>query len=351
MGARTRKLILVGAWCLVPGAWGSVPGAGAGQGALPAPSFHHLHLNSVNPDAAVDFYARAFPATSKTTFAGQPALQSANNVLVLFNKVATPPATQPTTAFWHFGWHVTDVRATLARYLKQNIPLLPLYTGLHPNLGSGTVFVSSDTYPGAGGVLGLTRAQVDEARAKGVKPNGGAGFAYLRGPDDALVEYQGNMPAERFNHVHMFHDQPFCAQVWYQTHLNVPVRPAAASAQAPARQAQRTEANCRVERGPDKTLPALDWDGMYRTPAVQTTVFGDVSLFFYMNQGSTPAGPTRGHLMDHIAVGVADLDAWIAKLKAGNVTFLEAQPYKIGDLRAVMIEGPSREAIEIVEVK
>ena len=68
---------------------------------------------------------------------------------------------------------------------------------------------------------------------------------------------------------------------------------------------------------------------MFRTPAVQTTIFGDVSLYFYMNQGSTPAGPTRGHLMDHFAVGVADLDAWIAKLKSENVTFLE-QPYTLG---------------------
>jgi catechol 2,3-dioxygenase-like lactoylglutathione lyase family enzyme len=307
---------------------------------LPAPSFHHLHLNSINPDAAIDFYTKAFPSTSKGTFAGQPALRSPNNVWVLFNKVATPPATQPTTAFWHFGWHVTDERTTLARFLSQNVPLLPLYTGV----GTGTVFVSSDTYPGTGGVLGLTRAQLEEAKAKGVKPAGGAGFAYLRGPDDAMVEYQGNMPAERFNHVHMYQDQPYCAALWYQAHLNV-------AAPAPrAGQPVRTDANCRVERGPDKTFPALDWDGMYRTPAVQTTVFGDVSLYFYMNQGSAPAPPTRGHLMDHFAVGVANLDAWLAKLKSENVTILE-QPYKVDDTRAFMIEGPSHEAIEIIEIK
>jgi hypothetical protein len=89
---------------------------------------------------------------------------------------------------------------------------------------------------------------------------------------------------------------------------------------------------------------------MYRTPAVQTTIFGDVSLFFYMNQGATPAGPTRGHLMDHFAVGVANLDAWLAKLRGENVTILEP-PYRIGDTRAFMIAGPSNEAIEIVEVK
>ena len=277
---------------------------------MPPPSIHHLHLNSVNPEAAIEFYTKAFPATSKTTFAGEPALRSPNNVLVLFNKIAAPPATQPQTAFWHFGWHVTDVRAALDRFLKQNITLVPLYTG--SGEGTGTVFVSSDTYPGTGGVLGLTRAQVAEAKAKGVKPNGGAGFAYLRGPDDALVEYQGNMPAERFNHVHMYQEQPFCAALWYQQHLNVPAPPARAG------QVVRTAANCAVERGPDKTLPALDWDGMFRTPSVTSTIFGDVSLFFYMNQGSTPAGSTRGHLMDHFAVSVADLDASIAKLRAAQ---------------------------------
>lgn len=305
---------------------------------LPAPGFHHLHLNSVNPDAAIDFYIKAFPSTSKGTFAGQPALRSPNNVWVLFNKVAAPPATQPQTAFWHFGWHVTDVRASLDRFLKQSITLVPLYTG--SGEGTGTVFVSSDTYPGTGGVLGLTRTQVADAKAKGVKPNAGAGFAYLRGPDDSLVEYQGNQPAERFNHIHMYQEQPYCAQIWYQTHLNVRV---------PAAQAVvRTEANCRVERGPDRTLPALDWDGMFRTPAVQTTIFGDVNLYFYMNQGGTPFGPTRGQLMDHFAVGVADLDAWFAKLKNERVTILEP-PHTIGDTRAFMIEGPSREAIELIE--
>ena len=45
-----------------------------------APAFHHLHLNSVNPEAAIEFYVKAFPSTSKGTFAGQPALRSPNNV-------------------------------------------------------------------------------------------------------------------------------------------------------------------------------------------------------------------------------------------------------------------------------
>src|SRR6185369_13173595 len=83
---------------------------------LGVPAFHHLHLNSTNPEAAIDFYTRQFPSTSKTTFAGSPALRSPNNVLLLFTKVNTPPAIQPQTAIWHFGWHVTDVRKSLATY-------------------------------------------------------------------------------------------------------------------------------------------------------------------------------------------------------------------------------------------
>ena len=227
--------------------------------------------------------------------------------------------------------------------------LLPLYTGegadTHPTTqsprrgGPGTVYISSDTWPGSGGVLGLTRAGIAEAKAKGVKPTGGPGFAYLRGPDDALVEYQGNMKAERFNHVHMYQEQPYCAQLWYQRHLNVPVAP---------KQVLRTEANCTVTRGADKTLPALDWDGMYRTPSVTSTLFGDVSLFWYMNQSDAPAVSSRGHLMDHIALSVSDLDAWIVKLRTANVTFLE-QPYTLGGHRAILIEGPSREAIELIQ--
>ena len=52
----------------------------------------------------------------------------------------------------------------------------------------------------------------------------------------------------------------------------------------------------------------------------------------------------------HGGLSVADLDAWIAKLRGENVKVLEPL-YKVGDTRAIMIEGPSHEAIELVEVK
>jgi catechol 2,3-dioxygenase-like lactoylglutathione lyase family enzyme len=312
--------------------------------ALPAPGFHHLHLNSMNPDKAIDFYVRSFPTTSKSTWGGLPALKSPTNVLVLFTRVDQPPATQPQTAVWHFGWHVTNERAAMARLRADGVTLLPLYTTDE----GGTVNINSDTWPGSGGVLGLTKAGINDAKKNNVKPAGGAGFAYIRGPDDALIEVQGDMPAERFNHVHMYYEDPFCSQLWYQKHLNAPV-PQGRRGAAPASTVTRTEADCKVARGADKTWPALEVDGMYRTPSAGVT-FGDVSMNGYMRQGERPLVSTRGHLADHIALSVANLDAWVAKLRGEGVKFLE-QPYKLGDTRAVMIEGPSREALELVEVQ
>ena len=306
---------------------------------LPAPRFHHLHLNSVDPDAAIDFYVRQFSSTEKTTWGGVPALKSPNDVLVLFTKVDAAPAIKPQSAIWHFGWHVTDARRSLEAYRsRREVKLLPLYTTDE----GGSVLISSDTWQPTSGAPGLTKAQIAEARAKGIKPAGGGGFAYLRGPDNAIVEYAGDYPAERFNHVHLFEEEPFCAQLWYRKHLNAPAMEGRASPTA------MTEAGCKVERGPDRSWPALEPEGMFRTPRAAVT-FGDVALTWYAPQGEEPLVGTRGQLYDHIALSVTDLDAWVAKLRGEGVTFLE-QPYRLGDTRAVMIEGPSREALELVEI-
>jgi catechol 2,3-dioxygenase-like lactoylglutathione lyase family enzyme len=305
---------------------------------LPAPGFHHLHLNSVDPEAAIAFYVRHFPRSRATRWGGLPALAAPRDVLVLFTRVAAPPPTSPPTAIWHFGWHVADTRASLETYRgRPDLTLLPLYTTDE----GGSVWISSDSWPGAGGVPGRTRAQIAEARASGLPPTRTGGFGYMRGPDEALVEYAGNYPAERFNHVHMFQDDPFCAQLWYATHLN-----ARAIAGRTGGLAMSAE-NCRVPRGPERSWPALNQEGMFREPRAGVT-FGDVALPWYARQDDRPLAPSRGHLHDHIALSVSDLDAWVAKLRGEGVTLLDA-PYRLGDTRAVMVEGPSREAIELVE--
>jgi catechol 2,3-dioxygenase-like lactoylglutathione lyase family enzyme len=307
---------------------------------LPPPTFHHLLLNSTDPEAAIAFYLKAFPDTKRMDWGGHPGIWSPTNVLMLFNKVARPPVSDAqVTAFWHFGWNPPDQRKKVEDLQAQGFKFAPLWTGV----GDGSVVVSSDTYPGAGGVYGLgeTKEQMAENQAKGVKPTGGPGFAYLMGPDGALIEVAGKSDPERFNHVHMWQDQPYCAQLWYESHLNVEVRRRPG---APV----YTEANCKVPRSV-LTWPSLIKGGMYRDPTAGVQ-FSDVSMSWYMDQTDKPLVSTRGHLMDSVGLGVTDLDAWVAKLKAENVTFLR-QPFEIGDTRAAMIEGPSHEALELVEVK
>jgi hypothetical protein len=161
----------------------------------------------------------------------------------------------------------------------------------------------------------------------------------MRGPDDALVEYMQDSTAERMNHVHFFHERPHAAQRWYQQHLN--------AAPLPPRAGTPAGASGRDELG-EPTWPALEQEGLIRVPS-SGVVFGDVAFPSYMRQCAAPLEPTRGRLYDHVALSVGDLDAWMVKLKGEGVAFLGG-PYRLGDTRAVMIEGPSREAIELVEV-
>jgi catechol 2,3-dioxygenase-like lactoylglutathione lyase family enzyme len=298
---------------------------------LPPPGFHHLHLNSTVPDAAIDFYTRQFPSATRTTFAGQPALKIAT-AYILFTKVKTPPLTAPQSALWHFGWHVPDVHQSLAQFQQRpEVHLLPLFTTEE----GGTVFTSADTWPGANGSLGRTKSEIAEAKAQGLQPTHGAGFAYMEGPDHALIEYQGNLPAERFNHVHMYQKDPYCAELWYRDHLNAPSK------------STYTMATCKVPR-PEPGWPSLDLIGTRRQPAAVT--FDGVAFTWHVQQNDTPLVSSRGQVMDHIALSVPDLTPWLAKLRSEGVKFLR-QPYKLGGMRAVMIEGPSREAIELIEAQ
>ena len=101
-----------------------------------------------------------------------------------------------------------------------------------------------------------------------------------------------------------------------------------------------------MPRSADPSWPSLD-KGTYRFPLAGVS-FDDVAMNWYMNQTEKPLAPTIGHLMDHVSLSVSNLDAWIAKLKGRASSFFKG-PYHVGATRAVMIEGPSHEAIELIE--
>ncbi len=330
-----RRLLLVSlAAALIPGA--AFPGGPprgapeAAAGSPPTPVFHHLHLRTTDPDAAIRFYRRQFPSTSRTTVGGFPALRSGQAHL-LFTRVPEAPPAPSQSAYWHFGFHVVDAHRRWRDYRERRVKLLPLHTD-----DSRQVTFSGEWLPGT-----LTRAQAVRARAAGPVPSAGVGWGYIEGPDGVPVEFQGDLPAERVNHVHMFQNDAFCAERWYRTHLLAPLSAAArrATGRPPA------GADCRVPLREPSWL-SLEQQGTIRAPAGGVR-FGDVDVNWYQRQGGRPPDSSRGQAMDHIGLGVADLDAWLDRLTAEGVTILEP-PYAFGDTRAFLIEGPSREVIELV---
>jgi catechol 2,3-dioxygenase-like lactoylglutathione lyase family enzyme len=258
-------------------------------------NFHHVHLNSADPAAAINFYTKTFDVTKKVSLAGFEGIQS-EKMYLLFDKVKAPPPTAPDSAIWHFGWGSTAMEADYQKHLANGIAFQTPIT----KLGSGLL------------------------------------FAYMRAPDGALVDINSSN-TRAFIHVHLYSDAPLCAADWYVKHLGAISR------------GQRT-GPCEVPfAAPSEPL------GVIRAPAT-TVRFGDVSLIIYprQNLGQRP-GPLvspRGHVVDHIALGVTDLSAALERLRKEGVKVLEA-PHRFGNsqMRAAMIEGPDAIAIELVEQK
>src|ERR1044072_5733902 len=148
--------------------------AARGQQEAPAQiAFHHVHLNSTDPAAAINFYTRTFDVTRRTAVAGSDAVQS-ENMYLLFNRVSKPAPTAPASAIWHFGWGSPAMEADYQRHLANGIIFQTPIT----RLPSGTL------------------------------------FAYMKAPDGVLVEIN-SANTRAFIHVHLVSEAPLCAADWY----------------------------------------------------------------------------------------------------------------------------------------
>lgn len=263
---------------------------GHSQESPPPALFHHVHLNSIDPAAAITFYTRTFDVTKRTTLAGLDAVQS-ENMYLLFNRVAAAPPVSPDSAIWHFGWGSTDMDADYKKHLAAGVTFQTPMT----KLGSGTL------------------------------------FAYMKGPDGALVEINSSQ-TRAFIHVHLYSDAPLCAAEWYEKHLG-----------AMSRARDQRSGPCEVPfAAPSEPL------GVIRSPATSVRI-GEVNLIIYPRQRPGPLVSTRGHAVDHIAVSYPDVAAALERLRKSGVKVLEElHRFGKGNAQAAMIEGPDSIAIELV---
>ena len=298
--------------------------------------FNHVHLNSVDPAGAAQYYPKPYPLSATTTrYQGYEAVKT-GNIYILFTKVSAPPQnelTGPQTAVWHFGWNTPNSRQYDERFRAMGLQIAQMWDAADGML----VDMSSDTLPGL-----PTQEQILEMRAKGTQPTREGGFGYLRGPDGAMIENAQAGTTERFNHVHMYHEHPLCATQWYATHLGARLPQGRGANETPA------AGDCHTTLYAPPTYPSFAKTGFVREPS-GAVLFDDIQILIRPWPGGGLVS-TRGKIVDHWAVSTSDLTATVTRLKAQGVTFLdEIHPW--GSARVAMIEGPDRVAIEIVEVK
>jgi catechol 2,3-dioxygenase-like lactoylglutathione lyase family enzyme len=266
---------------------------------VPDAHFHHLHLNSTDPKAAIEFYATKFD-TEKASFKGLVDAVWAQKSWVLFQKVAAAPPSEVVSTIWHFGWGAEDMKAT---YQKQ--------------LDSGTRFATPIT---------------DISDIGGGTEMGRFFYAYVLGPDNALIELN-TASFHRLGHLHLLSENPVAAGEWYAKHFGVKPR---------ANPPVHLYKNVQIGPSSSFTMDNVNFI-IYPIEYARTSHmpgWEDRKTF----------EPTKGRVVDHIGISVENLDDAIARLRKEGVTVTD-EPRSLagGKIKFAFIEGPDKMRIEIIE--
>jgi len=319
---------------------GGVHRSGDVQRPPDVPRLHHTHLNSLDPDAAIEWYVDVWPQGRRGEVAGHPAFVA--EVPILFSKVDDPPAGAwdpdrnrafPQSAFWHIG-AFANTTTRLEALEERGYTVLRLARDAADREGVRRSGLAGDT-PRAGG------------------------FGYLVGPDGALVEITGGPETEpRFAHVHLFGEHPRCAANWYAEVFGFQLPAERDPATGNPLPRDRYEP-CEEERA-EPTWPSLDPAGTIRGPrASMRHGSGTISIYPRQCLGDhcevdEPLVPSRGQVLDHVAFEVDDLDAWAAWLTQEGVRVLEERS-PFGESGAagerLLVEGPDGLAVGLVHLR
>ncbi|HTE39393.1 MAG TPA: VOC family protein [Steroidobacteraceae bacterium] len=263
--------------------------------------FHHLHLNTVDPQRAIDFYTTKFEAR-KARFAGMQDAVWAHDSWILFTKVAAAPPWELVSPVWHFGWGAEDMKA---EFRKQT--------------DSGTQFFAP-----------LTKLSPDNAPTEFF-------YAYVQSPDHALIELN-TADHHHFGHVHLFSADPVSAGEWYMKHLGATRRGA-----TPASREPRFRNDLQI--GPSMSLMSDHVNLIIYPVEYSKKAYAD-----HWKSGQTTLVTSRGRTVDHLGFSVPDLDQTLAALRKDGVK-VTAEPRSIanGQIKFAFVEGPDQIPIELIE--
>jgi catechol 2,3-dioxygenase-like lactoylglutathione lyase family enzyme len=262
--------------------------------------FHHLHLNAIDPPADIEFYTTKLDA-EKASFRGLVDAVRTQKSWILFQKVAASPPSEVVSAIWHFGWGAEDMKAAYQRQID-----------------SGTRFATPIT---------------DISDLAGGAPNSGRFFyAYVQGPDGALIELN-TAAHHHFGHIHLLSADPVAAAGWYAKQFGVKPRSSAAV---------RTYHDVQV--GPSASFM------MDNVSVIIYPLEYAISSHLPGWENRKTFESTKGRVVDHIGISVPNLEEAAGKLRAAGVTITDA-PKSIagGKVKYAFIEGPDKIRIEIIE--
>ena len=334
--------------------------------ALPQPKFHHIHINSTDPKKSLDWYSKYWPAGRKTTVAGFQAFQG-SDIYLLYTKVpkqaagaysATLHRSVPQSAFWTFGSGVVDPAGLVDRLTKLDpnaFKFLPVYSGPDDHKG----VIRSALAPQGDQLLTLSqlRERAEREKKAGSQPRpGNQDFGYLVDPDGMLVEFNSASEENFWAHNHYWHEQPLCAANWYVDNLGMQLPPARDSQSGQMAPHQRWDP-CEAPIG-EVGYPSFMPQGQLRIP-IGTVRFANGGWAWYTRQcrdgrcgpgNDQPLVPSRGQVVDHVALAYPDLDAVISHLKLRGVPILQG-PYAFGATRAIMIRDLDGLSLELIEIR
>jgi len=264
---------------------------------MPVAHFHHLHLNSTNPAAAIEFYTSKFDC-EKGRFAGLMDAVWAQKSWLLFTKVNNPPPWELTSAIWHFGWGAEDMKATYQKQLDMGTRFFTPITQLGPNFY----------------------------------------YAYVEGPDRALIELN-TASHHHFGHLHLFSEDPVSAGEWYMKYFGATRRGNPAT--PPSREPRFRNG---FQIGPSMSL-----------------MMDNVNIIIYPIQyskqaypdhwkGQTAIAPTKGRVVDHVGFSFDNLSEALERMRKDGVKVTdEIRSIAGGKIKFAFIEGPDNIRIELVE--
>ena len=366
-GLAAAVVVIVGlvGGCSVAEPVGDAPVAesGGNELGLPAPTFHHLHLNSVDPERSLAWYRAYWPEGTVTTHAGFPAFY--DDIYLLYTQVEEPAPggfdrvaqrSVPQSGFWTFGSTFagpnTDAfRERIAALDSDAFELVTLYGGP----GGGNTALHSLALP-LGEAL-LPASEIDERIAATADDppapaTTGLDFGYLVDPDGLLVEFTAGRTHSFRSHTHFWAERPLCTANWHVEHLGATFPETQNTFSSEFTFGDDRWDPCDVPTG-EVTYPTYMEQGQLRIPAGNARI-ANASWLWYPRQcrdgrcgpgNDQPLARSRGQVVDHVGLTYPDLDAVIAHLEARAVPILEGAVCIRGD------EGDPRRGSERSRVR